>query len=657
MNTEKKREPPVIPGNPEPATTGTEPGQRGLRQTASTDWRCRISAEAITAVVLSGCLLICHFSIFLQFFPNRYGGLGYDYAIFLPALVDGFFWFTVNGLWAVPWFTPSFSGGGLGYLHLERAFYTLPQFLGFVFEPLTVIQISFIAFAAVGYTGCYLLLRQAFHTGRPAALLGACLFLFNGFYAHRMIIGHFGVSPFMLLPFVALALLHPLPTGKSARRSRFAVDVIVAGLMFAYMVQTWFALLMVPAILAVVSVGMVHGLMFGRRSDFWRRLAGAGAAGLLFGASKLTATAYLMRSFDRSRYLLPGASGFLDALGLEVRSLFISPAFDPERMQVLTHVQWLLDRHEWEFSVTPVPLLILAIGVLGAVRHWKGTAWRINWAWRQWAQIAVIAAIVLMPAALNTYTPSWNLFLKRLPLIKSASTLIRWFFLPIPLVIVTSALVVDRMPVWRKYRKGVAMAAIAIVVLINAVTDRQFYQHQFYDPGPMTTAYRQVASGATTPQIRFIFAHRSSDGQIDIDRAAPNDMFVHGGSPMLSYDAVFGYRQEAFPRGNLHPGPVMDEHDGAFNLKNPACYVWSGANQCRPGDHFTADQRSAAVDFVNYRPFAFKMPIPQNIANNVNVLSLAVAVLWLAACAAGTGIRRCRSRRRRRCEPGDRHAS
>ncbi|MBI9084512.1 MAG: hypothetical protein JEZ11_13005 [Desulfobacterales bacterium] len=605
----------------------------------------RVNIDSVMVVVLSVCLLACHFSIFLQFFPNRYGYLGHDYAFFLPALVDGFCWFKVNGLWAVPWFTPSFSGGALNYIDLQRAFYTLPQFLGFVFEPVTVLRITFGAFSIVGYVGFYLLLRQAFRLGSQAALLGACLFLFNGFYAHRMIVGHFGASPFMLLPVVALVLMRPLPLGNKECRRRFVLDVIIGGLLFAYMVQTWFALLMIPGILAVISVGMLHGLLLGGQGNFWRRLAGAGVAGMLFSASKLVATAYLMGNFDRSGYLLPGTASFPDAFGLMVRSLFISPVFDPDRMRALTHVQWFLDRHEWEFGVTPVPLLILVVGAIVGIFRRRDARVLGPWTWPQWGQSAVLAAIVVLPAALNTYIPEWNQFLKQVPFVKSSSALIRWFFIPLPLVIVASALMVDRLSCWRKYRTGIVMVCIAGVVWLNAVTDRGFYHRQFYDPRPMASAFRQVASGAKTPRIRYISAYLDGNGRFGIAPVAPNDMFVQGGSPMLSYDPFFGYRHELFPLGALHPGPVMDVREGQLNIKNPACYVWPEANRCLPGGHFTVDHESDARAFVNYRPFGFSMPMVQKIANLVNILSLALAMLWLTVTAIGSGIRRLNNRR------------
>lgn len=601
-------------------------------------------------LAVSAALLICHLSIFIQFFPNRYGRLGHDYAIFLPALVDGFCWYTVNGPLAVPWFTPSFSGGGLGYLHIERAYYTLPQLLAVFMAPLTVVRVTFAVFAAVGYAGCYGLLRRAFGLGRWASLMGACLFLFNGFYAHRMIVGHFGASPFMLLPVLAQVLLHPLPSPKGARRRRMLTDAVLAGLILAYMVQTWFALLMIPGLLAVVAVGLVHGMLGGPPGDFWRRLCAGGAIGLMCSASKVAATVYLMQQFDRSGYSLPGAPGLGAAAALLARALFVSPAVDADRMAVLTHADWFLGRHEWEFSLTPVALVILILGGWGM---WRGRhRFRADRSWGFWIQAAGLAAIVLSPVLLNTYAPAWHQVLKQLPLIKSASSLVRWFIIPIPVIVVGCALTVDRAAVATSMRGFLVLAGAAAVVCINAASDRGYYHRQGYDPAPMTAAYRALADGTLTPGITALAAATDASGNLSMVPGAPNDLFVRGLSPILSYDAFFGYRQEFFPLGTLHPGPVTNVTDGRLNIKNPACYVWPRDNGCRPGDHFTVEQWDAAMAFVNYRPFAFHMPPLQRAANILNLLSLALALAWLlAAPVAGYGSRR------RFGHPADRGAS
>ena len=48
------------------------------------------SARPSSIFFIVGCLLVLlHYLIFDQFFPNRNNNLGHDYALFMPAILDG----------------------------------------------------------------------------------------------------------------------------------------------------------------------------------------------------------------------------------------------------------------------------------------------------------------------------------------------------------------------------------------------------------------------------------------------------------------------------------------------------------------------------------------------------------------------------------------
>lgn len=579
-------------------------------------------------------LLTCYYVMLERFFPNASGKLGNDYAYFLPFLLDGFFWYNLNGFWAIPWFTPSFCGGSLNYANVQSCFYTLPQLFTFLTDPLAAARLTLILFAAFGLLGFYLVLRQAFFTSRPASFLGAGLFLFNGFYTHRMLIGHFGNHAFMLLPLICWVLLRPLPEGKKAHFRRLLFDALIGGLLFAYMVQSGFGPYLIPVIIAVVLIGLFHGILHGRQRDFWLRWAGAGIAGILLCSSKLAVIYHLMGNFPRSIYKLPGTRSVLDAAWLIAKSLFISPAFDSDRMEMLTNLQWALERHEWEYSVSIVPLLIILCGSLSIFRQIQAKPVNLKLNWKQWLQINAIAMLLIVPVAINTYSPGWNAILKQLPLIKSSSNVVRWFIIYIPTIILISTLMLEKIAVSPKSKLGIAVISMAAVVALNASTDRNFYLQRSYDPEEILKSYYQVKAGRWTPGIKAIGINVDNKGQMNV-LIKRNNMLVHGASQMYCYEALFGYQLEDFPAKSLHPGPVMAEQEGLLNIKNPACYVWPEANHCKPGDHFTVAQKEAAWAFVNYRPFPFKMPASQKAANWINALALVVAMMFLLLYTVG----------------------
>src|SRR5262249_27776477 len=141
-------------------------------------------------------------------------------------------------------------------------YYSVPQLLAFAWDPLTAAYASILLFAGVGYWGTYVLLRRGFACGRAGAIVGATLYMFNGFYAHRMIVGHFVFQGVMLIPWMAECML--AGAGEPVRRtSAGRIDVykgLLAGLCGAYWIYAGMTSLVIPAALAVALIVCVHGL-------------------------------------------------------------------------------------------------------------------------------------------------------------------------------------------------------------------------------------------------------------------------------------------------------------------------------------------------------------------------------------------------------------
>lgn len=575
-----------------------------------------------TVVCLLGLLLIGVFHLlFSQFFPNSHGRLGHDYALFLPKLLDGFFWYGTNGLLAVAWFTPAFCGGIPLLPDPQSVYYSVPQFFSFVVHPLLSVYLTFLLFAGLGFGGFYLLVRQTFRATAWTASLAACLFAFNGFYIHRMLIGHLTYHPFMLIPLIACCLLRQTPEQSQNRRWQLSFDVTVAGVLMAYMFHAGMVNVILPALGSIVIIGLIHGIMYGRSSQFWLRLLLGGTLAACLSLAKLTAALAYLHYFGRDDYALPGADSLLDVIRLLMRSLFIAPAHEMAQ-DVLVNVQWLLDRHEFEFGVTFVPLLLLSIAGTSAIYHrtTRHLLARLN-RW-QWLQLSVIVGLLALPVVFNYYTPAWNALLKQLPLFKSSATLLRWTSLYIPMIIVLAALAVEHTTFLRRYQPYVVVGCMLIVCTLNVSTDRGYYQAQYYDPDDIIQAYRQVKRGDWQPSISRIAVFTDASGHVAMPPMR-NNVLAHGSSQLLCYEPLFGYRLEHFPLKTLHPGLAMATQNGHLNLKNPVCYVYPTVNGCAPGDHFMVTQRAAATSFTQYQPFPFTLPTWQKAANVLNVLSLA----------------------------------
>jgi len=552
----------------------------------------------VLGLVLVGIL----YGLFSQHFPNPAGNLGEDYQLFLPRLLDGFFWYDRNGISSVPWFTPAFCGGLPKFPNPQALYYSLPQWLTFVMSPVSAMRWTFVLCAGAGFAGSVLLLRQAFGVSRPVALLGATLFLFNGMFLARMLIGHVTFHGFMLFPLAFYFLLRrPSPTG-SERHWRLLADVAYSALIFGYIVMTSGAHLLLPLIAAsagMVAIGAlsVDGL---RARDCALRLGLAGVACVLLCAGKLHAVASYVVEFPRELYPLPGVAGAFDLVQITLRSLFAAPPDALARTAVVNSA-WLLDRHEWDYGVTFVPAALLLASLAARLRGLG-------------------------------YTPAWNALLKSLPILGSSSSLFRWFSVYIPLAVFGSIIALDRTELLRARRAQIAWLGGACVLALNVAADRSFYATQSYDPGPVQEAYASVRSGERAAEIDHVSVVSDAQGRAAF-ALGRNDALTRGGSQLLCYETLFGYRLESFPRGTLHAGPLFDETDGALNLKRPSCYVFPEANDCRPGDPFPVERLQDAQRFASYTPHAFELPASQRVANAVSLLSLACLVGAAVTCA------------------------
>jgi hypothetical protein len=585
--------------------------------------------------ILGFCvLLLCYWLIVSAFFPNQDKGVGHDYSYFLPALLDGYFWFRNNPWYAAPWFTPSFCGGQPNFSSPVATYYDVPMLLTLWVDPLTSVQVAVILFAAVGFWGMYRLLRDSFDLDRAAAFLGGALFMFNGFYIHRMIVGHLNFQAFMLIPMVAWLLLSTRWPRQSNGIFAQGLQVVLAGLSIAYFFFSGFGVLIIPAALSVLALACLYFIAYEGWGGFLRRSVLAGALSLALSASTLSATQAYLASFPRNDYLLPGFHSVLATLRILFSALFVAPP-DLERTArpMLENVQWALQRHEWEYGITFIALFMILLALAAGLVKWTKGRFPIAVPGRRvLGPVMLLLVILMIPVIINTYDSGLNALLKRLPLIQSSSNLVRWWILYIPFGIVL-ALLSLRSLAWReKYQRLFIAGAVVLLVIMNATQDRGFYHRQAYDPNPVVESYRATEAGTTTPRIQKIGVTLDMNGSIMLT-GNRNDSLIYGESQIACYNPVYGYRLEHFPMGRLHPGEIFEEQDGYLNLKNPACYLFPEENPCRPGDHFLAGQMDEARRFAAYKPFRFEFSARQKIANGITLLTLAGIAVFLAVAA------------------------
>jgi len=585
-------------------------------------------AREWTWMLATGAFALAVFQVFFGgFFPSANGHIGHDYGYFFPQLLTGFYWFEQNGPWAVPWFTPALGGGLPYYPNPANTYYSVPQLLVLFMDPLAAVRVSLVLFAAVGYGGAYLMLRRALGCGPWAALLGAVLYLFNGFYSARMLVGHLAFHSIMVLPWIAWLAARPLPERGRLRRALF--DALAAGALITYMFQSAYFYGIPAVVIAVACVALLASLHRPGELGGWSwipRLGGAGAVSLLLCCSKFNASIALMSSFPRSGYPLPGFDGIGTGLWVLARALFwYAP---PEAAEAaMTNTQYNLARHEFEFGVTPVPLVLMLLGALLWVAALARGRVRPSWS-RSVPRVALVVVLLVVPFAINVYSPGWNAFLKTVPFVKSSSSLLRNMVVYMPVAIALGALGLEALPA--RARAPLALAGIALALVFVSRDDRHLYAEEIYDPGPIVEAWHAVRAGGEVPPVRTMTAPFDARGNphTPIDR---NDALVRGESQLICYEALFGYQLEfLFPLHALRLGPAELRGPEGYNTRNPALFVFPAENEGRAGDPFRVNQLAEMRAFLSYRPFPFARSARQIWLDRVNVLALALAGLALA---------------------------
>ena len=592
---------------------------------------------AVKPILIFLVLITGYHIIFKNFFPTTSGTVGHDFSLALPGTYDGFLWFINNSIFTPPWFTPSFCGGVPNFADPQSGYYSLPQFLGFIVSPLKSAYLTVLISAALGYWGFYRLMRRTFDASVPASILAGALFMFNSFLSLRSLVGEYGFHGIMLVPLIASLLIAPAKN-QSSRPSKQAnlTASVFAGLLIAYWLQSGLTTLIIPSALSVVAVACIAFIL--DRAD-WRsfllRSTIASILALAISASKLVASWAFFGNFPRTQYSMPGIEGIGNTIWLIVQALFFSSEGATRQANpLIRNMQWSVLPHEWAYSLSIVPLVILLAGLAGLlIMKNRGTTIRINLKSSSIFSLTIFLIIIIIPISLLVYSPSWNNVLKSIPLINATAWPFRWTIIYIPILVVITALIFDWIPFIKRYSYIMLYTLLTLMLLQNIFEPRDYYSDQSknnlsYDPSIIENAFNQVKSTSIAPPITQIVVIQDTEGNV-IAPLSRNDAVAFGFSQLYCYNPIFGYGLEKFPIKSLQPGPALEQQDGILNIKNPACYVFPKENHCEPGDHFTVNDYDRAQAFVEYRPWYFEKSLKQKVADYVTMISLALAITVL----------------------------
>lgn len=573
--------------------------------------------DHVTAWCAGAVALFVFGVLMANLYPNAAGGLGHDFGFYLPRMLAAAYSFTNGGLLTVPWFTPSMCAGGFLAVQPVDVTYSLPQLLFLLLHPFTAALAGHWLMTAIGLAGFYLMLRQRFAIAPWPAMFGAIAFACNEFYFAHMMTGHLNFYAFPLWPWMFLALTSALPLR----------GVVVAGTLAAVTFWGGGVHILVPMALGLAGALALHAIHHHEPASVLARRLGMAALAapvtLILIAAKLSAAMGLIDALPRSGYEINGYDDFGWLLAAIARAFIVGWDWD-DQLPPLAVGDVEVSIHEWTFDFGPALWIIAVIGIFLLAQRGRLRASGQPLAW------ALLAAVIAVPLAVNFYTPAWNRFLEHVPIVQSSVTLLRWFSAWVPLAAIGVVMVVARLPA--RPARGLAAAGCLLTVAWHAIDIEATYAVAPFKFSLLLDAIDAHRRGAPVPTITSVYVARDEVGETR-NVIWGDQAMAQGGSNFFCYDSIFGYKQEWLPTAGYRVGDVFQVHEGAFNFRDPACYVWGEANACKPGDRVGVEDRARLERFLDYRGLEVRYPLTQQIANVATVAGWLAVMLYLLAGA------------------------
>ncbi|MEX0504434.1 hypothetical protein AB3X55_12625 [Alphaproteobacteria bacterium LSUCC0719] len=547
---------------------------------------------------------------------------GHDYAYFLPRLLDNHLFYLANGL-GLKEYTASFCAGIFEFANPQSVALSLPQLLSSLFGPVAGVKLTFVLSSAAAGLGIYGCARFAGLPHMSAAISGI-LMTFSGFLLTRMIVGHL---TFFNVGFASVVSMLMLFAVRNFAKGRLAQAISLGGMasLLATSIVYGGAGVMILQIAAMILLLLVVCGGFAERCHHWLLVfGGVSVAALLMSAPKLEAMLAVTGNLPRDLYPLPGVA--LTDLPLLVLQTVLWVPGTVLLNDILQNAKFTLGWHEWNYSVSPLWLLVVGGGIFMGHRA-EGGYVNLAWAWLRGSPMRAAATglILLLPIILNVYTPSWNAVLKAAPLLGDSSNMLRWFLVYLPALCLVAGWT------WRHVSK---VHLVPLLTLSIALAGQQYFIHNTH-LAHETKGYDRafVVDSWQSGRNKEIFAvgapiKTNKDGTRQAVVSSDFDhMFVDGLSNAFCYEPMFGYRLENLDRRYLRVGAInIPDQNGFLPMKNPSCYVYPDENTCRPGAHFNAKQFNDLQLLTVYGNLSAKTSALRSVLNLVAGAAFAITI-------------------------------
>tara|TARA_Y100001970_G_C14204637_1_gene843208 strand:+ start:32 stop:1843 length:1812 start_codon:yes stop_codon:yes gene_type:complete len=567
-----------------------------------------------------------HQFIFQKFFPNTNGFVGHDYEQFIPNLMFGKIWFSNNFL-SIPWFTPSFCCGIPFFSDPQSMYYSIPQIIFLIFDPVLSIKITFLIFSVIGYLGMFLLIKRNFKFNLYTSLLCASLFLFNGFFIYRSIAGHLAYLSYIFVPLYC----HLLFESFNHSKIRKYTYLILSGIVFANFFHSGSGPIILIIFVSIISVILIYTELTKNYKIFINFLISL-ILGVSISLSKIVSSLFFLKNFPR-QYLATEFISFSSFIKTFFLSFFIKP--NQEDFNESINSMFPFGLHEMEYTLSIVPL-ILFLCIFFIDKKFL----RINY--ENLRFVSLLFIIFLFPVLLNLNFFDQFRIIAKIPIINSTWVQFRWMAIYIIPIIILSGLIFENLKISFFKKKFFLLILISILLTQNYIKDKSWYfNDQKYSLKNAKDFSFQMEKGIK-PQIigpAILMEHSGYPKKLN----NKNDMLFFSYSPLLCYQPIFGYGLEklnlkeiSFTSKQIFKDDsymiysnALETEGENFMFFNPSCFLHPEENNCAPGTRFKISEKEKLIKFINYKKFNFKLNIIQTLANYLSILTLSAALLFL----------------------------
>lgn len=576
-------------------------------------------------------IFFLHQYIFLNFFPNQNNRLGHDFEYFLPNFVFGKIWFQNNFL-NIPWFSPSFCCGTPFYPDPQNAFYSIQQIFYILFNPILATKLLFTYFSFLGFCGMYFLLRKNFNISFLISVLGAMLFVFNGFFVFRSIVGHIAYINFSLIPIYCFFLI------EGFNNKNFHLRKICIGLS-ALVLSSFFysgaGPIMPLLLVCIFSVLLIFYFKIKEYKIIIKSLIKSFFIGILISISKISASFFFLNNFKRK--LQPAYfDSPIEYLNLIFKSLFLVPDIEFFNKNILNKNISNFGIHEIEYGVGIVPLLVLLIYLINLKTFIKIESFY---------KILFLSLIIfIFPIIINTNLFNFQSFWNSIPIIGNSWVQVRWSAIYIIPLILFSVIVLEKIN-FPKYKNILLATLFLVVIFQNVFRDKSFYYNQMYNPQDMIDFSKKI-DDHNLEKDYFIRGYAAVVDENDklVNHNKRNDLFSLNLSSAFCYQPLFGYNLKIFPKKNIIFNKKLKisekkfisigelniaNNKNYFNFFNPSCFLFPNDNDCLPGDLFNKSQETNLKNFLSYKKFDFNKNSIQNIFDYTSLISLFILTIYI----------------------------